>query len=375
MLLTLLILIVCVSYFVYNLRYEFLNFPLFLLARLQGHRFKLAKTQQEIKEALMLTDKGHGIEELIATPAFEPILSLESVNGKQWIELKKNFLIFQKFLPSIQQLGIVAKHEMNKKLNEHSAELNSKDISILTLRIFVNWMFNEVDSFNNVLSEEKLNKIYESSIEYRKQIAFKGVGCQAKKQESVDIIVNLLKNSEKYKNVFVDWSQPEYFSVVMQPFIISPMINVSDIAVSVKQNIHKLEQFNNDTSSFIDYAIFNAHPFPVLERFDKKTNTQIFIKITDLKEEKYNYGYGPRACLGRLYAREFLNEFFEPILQNHRTINFMPQKDHLYSGRDNDNGNLTESIYQLKMMAKIYSSLILERVRLQFKSISVDYQE
>ena len=374
MFLTLAVLISCVIYVVYNLRYEFLNFPLYLLARLQGHRFKLARTPEEIKEALMLTDKSHGIEEMIATPAFEPILSLESVNGEQWIELKKNFLIFQKFLPSIQQLGIVAKHEMNKKLHS-AAELNSKEISILTLKIFVNWMFNEDDCFNNILSEENLNKIYESSIEYRKEIAFKGVGSRAKKQQSVDIIVDLLKSSEKYKNVFRDWSQPEYFSVVMQPFIISPMINVSDIAVSVKQNLSKLEQFNYDTSNFVDYAIFNAHPFPVLERYNKKTNTQIFIKLTDLKEEKYNYGYGPRACLGRLYAREFLKEFFEPILQNSDAIKFMPENGHLYSGRDNDNGNLSESIYQLKMMAKIYSSLLLKRVRLQFKSISVDYQE
>ena len=265
---------------------------------------------------------------------------------------------------------------MNKKMNESPAvELNSKEVSILTLKIFVNWMFNEVDSFNDVLSEEKLNKIYESSIEYRKQIAFKGVGSRAKKQESVDIIVDLLKKNEKYKNVFSDWCLPEHFSVIMQPFIISPMINVSDIAVSVKQNMSKLAQFNHDTDNFIDYAIFAAHPFPVLERFNKKTNTQIFIKITDLGEEKYNYGYGPRACLGRLYAREFLKEFFQPILQNNKTINFMPESGHLYSGRDNDNGNISESLYQLKTMARIFSRLIFERVKLQFKAITADYQE
>ncbi|XP_065644381.1 uncharacterized protein LOC136075362 [Hydra vulgaris] len=373
MFLTLVVLTSCIFYFVYNLRYKFLSFQLYLLTRIQGHRFKLAKTPEEIKEALMLTDKGRGIEELIATPAFDPILSLESVNGEKWVELKKNFLILQRFLPTIQQLGIVAKYEMTKKINKNkSSEFNSKDVSILTLKIFVNWMFNEVDSFNNILCEEKLNKIYKSSIEFRKQIAFKGVGSKAKKQESIDIIVELLKSSQKYKNVFHDWSQPEYFSVVMQPFIISPMINISDIAVSVKQNMHKIEKFNFDIDSFIDHAIFKAHPFPILERYNRKTQTHIFFKIEDLKEEKYNYGYGPRACLGRLYAREFLKNFFEPIIQNKQTIKFMPEKGHLYSGRDNDNGHLKESIYQLKMIAKILCSLFFERVRLYFKSISLD---
>jgi len=61
------------------------------MARLQGNKFRMAKTLDEIKKTLLLTDKGRGIEELIATPAWLPIISLESVNGSQWIELKRNY--------------------------------------------------------------------------------------------------------------------------------------------------------------------------------------------------------------------------------------------------------------------------------------------
>lgn len=364
-------------YFIYKLRYEFSFFPLYLIAKLQGHKFRIAKTYEEIKETLMLTDKGRGIEELIATPAFLPIISLESVNGSEWIQLKRNFLVLQKYLPPVQELGQVTKYELEKLTSRtQMQEVDSKYISILTLKIFVNWMFNEPGCFKDILSDEKLEKIYNSSIEYRKEIAFKGVGCKLKKQESVDIIVELLEKSDKYSSVFSDWSQAEYFSVVMQPFIISPMINVSDIAVTVKQNLAKLKEFNYDTSSFIDYAIFIAHPFPLLERYDKKTNTQIIINLSDFKsDEKFNYGYGPRACLGRLYAREFLKEFFDPILNKGETLNYAPEKNHLYSGRDNDNGNVAESIYQLKSLSKIIFKLFMERVSLKFNTISIDYSK
>jgi hypothetical protein len=376
MIYTLIVLVGFLSYFIYRLRYEFSYFPLFLMARLQGNKFRMAKTLDEIKKTLLLTDKGRGIEELIATPAWLPIISLESVNGSQWIELKRNFLILQKHLPSVQHLGLVTKHEMNKFLAKSQTinEINSKHLAILTLKIFVNWMFNELNTFDDVLSEEQMERVYQSSIEYRKEIAFKGVGCRIKKQESVDIIVGLLKKNEKYKNLFNDWSQPEFYSVIMQPFIISPMINVSDIAVTVKKYINKYKEANFEINAFIDHCIFVAHPFPLLERYDKKTNTQIFINLGDfIQDEKYNYGYGPRACLGRLYAREFLKEFFEPILINNESINYMPEKMHLYSGRDNDNGDLKESLYQLKSLGKILFGLFMERMQSNVKAISTDY--
>ena len=374
MVLYLLVIGASLLYFVLKLRYEFSYFPLFLIAAIQGQRFKVARTIEEVKKALMLSDKGRGIEELIAMPAWEPILSLESVNGSKWIELKKNFLILQKHLPSVQQLGIVAKHEMNKFIgNNQNTELNSKEISILALRVFVNWLFNNSETDADILTKNQLETIYESSMEYRKELAFKALGCKAKKQDSVDIIVDLLQNSEKYGNVFNDWKQPEYYSVIMQPFIISPMINVSDIAVTLKKDLTKFDsEFNNDTSSFVDYAIASQHPFPILERYNQNTNTQTVIILSDFKgEEKFNYGHGPRACLGRLYAREFLKEFFEPALIN-KSIQFLPEKLHFYSGRNNDNGNIQESIYQLKSLAKILYFLIMEKFSFQFKSKSIE---
>ena len=66
-------------------------------------------------------------------------------------------------------------------------------------------------------------------------------------------------------------------------------------------------------------------------------------------EKEINYGHGPRACLGRMYAREFLNTFFKTILKC-KSIQFNPEKRHLYSGRNNDVGNIRDSFYQIKFI-------------------------
>ena len=133
-----LIVLACFSYFILKLRYEFLYLPLYLIAKIQGHNFKIARSIDEVKRALMLSDKGRGIEELVAQPAWAPILSLESVNGPKWIELKTNFLYLQKHFSSIRHLSFVTKYEENKFLHKcPNAQMNSEDISKLTLKIFV----------------------------------------------------------------------------------------------------------------------------------------------------------------------------------------------------------------------------------------------
>ena len=335
-------------------RYEFSYFGLYVVTLLQKRNFKIAKTSKDVQRALCLRDKGVAIEELIAAPAWLPILSIESVNGKKWIQLKANYAIFHKHLPTVSELGSKARDEIKTFLNLNKGTvLDSKMISLMTLKIFLKWLF--VDSDLLEVNQDMLEHVYESSLEYRKEIAFKGKGCQTRKQMVVDIVVKLLNKSKRYYNIFPDWTQPECFSVVLQPFIISPMINVSDIAVSIEKYASNYNK--KDINSFIDYCILMEHPFPMLERYDASTNTQIFINLSELKDARFNYGYGPRACLGRLYAIEFLKEFFQPIL-NLNYENFKPKVNHLYSGRDNDRSNLKESFYQVKYFLKKSFSLL-----------------
>jgi hypothetical protein len=378
--LTYLIKFTVIIYLIYalgQLRHKYAYLPLYLITVIQGKKFKIATDSKEILNTLKLTDKGRSIEELFSCNAFLPILSLESVNGPIWEELKHNFMIFKQFLPGSEILSKIALEESFDLINENKV-IDSKQISISTIKIFLKWIFcqehlslkengndqtTDFTFINNKLNDDILNSLYLASLEFRKEIAIKGKGDYRLKVESVDIIVKLL-NESKYNKVF-DWKKPIHYSVVMQPFVISPMINMSDIAVSVKEFESDYNKFQ-DNLSYIETCLFKSHPFPILERFDKESNTQIFIDMrtlenaTDIKDNKINFGYGIRSCLGRIYARDFLNSFFNTKLRTYEK--FLPKLNHLYSGRDNDNINFKETVYQLTILIKILVNLVLEKL-------------
>ncbi len=186
-----------------------------------------------------------------------------------------------------------------------------------------------------------------------------------KKQDAVDIMVHLLSNNSRYKSMF-DWKVPTNYSAVLQPFIISPMINVSDISVAVKKHINVYDKLDKDIGQYVDFCIESEHPFPVFERYDHVTNTQFFIDLSKIENESsdksyaFNYSHGPRACTGRHYAREFLNRFFSVILER-EAIDFRPNELHFFSGRDNDNGNLSESWYQVKLVCAIMYDILKKK--------------
>jgi len=149
------------------------------------------------------------------------------------------------------------------------------------------------------------------------------------------------------------WNLPEYYSVIMQPFIISPMINISDIMVNLQVLFEngKLNKSQIIDNNIINRIIFTAHPFPILERYDPVTSTQYFIPLDTLSNyELYNYKYknlvfgtGERKCSGQKYAYIILKLFIKLYHDNNERIR--PILNHKYSGRDNDSFYIYEVLY------------------------------
>jgi hypothetical protein len=78
-----------------------------------------------------------------------------------------------------------------------------------------------------------MNLLSDGSIEWRKELAMKGIGNKIIKLKCIDKIIDLIKSNKLVYDIFKeDWFKSEYYSVIMQPFIISPMINISDIMVN-----------------------------------------------------------------------------------------------------------------------------------------------
>jgi len=261
-------------------------------------------------------------------------------------------MIFKEMLPPINILSEIASNEANLLISE-GILVDSAQISRSTVKIFLKWLLYDNQNLYHLINENFCDRLYKASLEFRKEIAIKGKGSIEIKKESVSLVVNLIKQS-KYSKLF-DWDKPIFYSIIMQPFVISPMINMSDIAVNIGKyynNRKNLESFEE----FVEYCIYVDHPFPFLERFDSNTNTHILIDLTNLKHNSnfdgklLNFGMGKRSCLGRVFAKEFLNSFFKNLSVYH---SFKPNENHLYSGRDNDKVNLNQSLYQIKTILKV----------------------
>ena len=168
--------------------------------------------------------------------------------------------------------------------------------------------------------------------------------------------MQIIKKTKKIYDIFDDkWNSPEYYSVIMQPFIISPMINVSDIMTNYQLLINnkKIQINEKITNDLIDKIIYSYHPFPILERYDSIKNIQYFIPLDNLTNyENYDnntkilsFGYGPRRCAGSQYMYKIMEILLNSYQEN--VCLFNPIKNHKYSGRINDIFHLYESLYML----------------------------
>ena len=145
------------------------------------------------------SDKGSFIEEKIATYAWSPILSLESVNGQTWEDLKSRFLVFQKYLPATEKLSQVTQSILSTQ--DLNIEINAQKVVQITVACFVKWIFNrDWDS--------EWNFVCEASWEWRKEIAVKGKADMLIKRKTIDWIIDLI-NQSKYHEIFGEqWSKP-----------------------------------------------------------------------------------------------------------------------------------------------------------------------
>lgn len=299
------------------------------------------------------SDKGSCIEEKIATPAWSPVLSLESVNGSLWEDLKSRFLIFQKHLLPIEELAQITRKIVSSQ--DLNIDIDAKQVVRITLACFIKWLF-------NLDWNPQWEFVCEASWEWRKEIAVKGKANTSIKSQTVNWMIDLINQSKYYELFGEEWSKPEYYSIILQPFILSPMINMSDIAVSTSKH----------PELSINELIHYYHPFPILERYISqdliintndnssiliKANTQVFIPLDRIgQSQRYDnqkwspFGVGPRKCLGNQYAIIFLTEFIAH-LKNHPK--FVPEKRHKYSGRNNDDLTFSESMYQFIVFAKL----------------------
>ncbi len=325
--------------------------------------------------------KGTFIESIFAIPAWRPLYSIESEDGEKWQQMASSCSGILKALPWKTKIPSLAA----KYITATQGIIDGEAISRITLKIMYELLFEKC------ISVENETLFYTASIEWRKEIALKGKGDISIKQIFSQELMNILHNS-KYQEGFIHHSADPmiWLSVLAQPFIISPQINVSDIMVSVFHFLRKHPDIYaqaknaaaNNNDAFITAIILEsmrlAHPFPILERQltcdleieGKKylAGTQVLIPLDQFKHtlifdltpwlEKTNayqkivFGAGRRMCLGKLLAESLMTNMLKSMLFHIADERIQPSINHLHSGRNNDgNSSFTESLYQARQFS------------------------
>jgi hypothetical protein len=122
-------------------------------------------------------DKGSFLKQKLFGPAWSPVLSLESVNGETWRDLKSKFIIFQKHLPPLDKLILSTRNIL--AASDQNIEIDADQIVHLTVACFVKWIF-------NLNWNPEWNFVYEVSWEWRKEIAAKRKADPKMKRKTVD---------------------------------------------------------------------------------------------------------------------------------------------------------------------------------------------
>ena len=399
-------------WFVLKIRYgsSSRSFILKSLQLLQGRRSIILNSDDKLcKLVLDSSDtKGKGIEYFFALNGWAPIFNSESVDGDRW---KKLIAIFRKIIPCLDYSerieNLVNKH-VGRILKEIKV-IDCKGLELLTLRIFFELLFKR-----EVKTAEDEELLLNATGEWRKHVAQKGNSKLPLKQSMITKIVEYASESEfNFEQIKNEHKASTYeaISMFMQPFIISPIINITDIfaefflllskhpeyqqkiKISLLENEKK--EKNENTLTMILCCIYETlrlkHPFPIFERDVQRTidyngrhitkGTHVYIELDSFVQEKSYFperwldneyyknkswilfATGPRMCAGKQIATLIMEGMIKQMLLQ-TNFNWEQMKvwvGHGISGRRNDNSfGIEETQYQIKALLKGYGRIVKE---------------
>ena len=339
--------------------------------------------------------KGRFLEERIACPAWEPIRSVESVDGPEWEALSGTFRTVFRRLRWRERLPAAVEREVARVVASEGAVVDAPTLSRITASALHHVVFGVR------APAEVLDLMYAASVEWRKEIAIKGSGDRKVKDAFVTWLDGALRRSCWADLVESEEHGSRVLSAIAQPLLISPQINIADIFVTLFAELEKdpdrMAQVRTWAEqgevALLNGAVMEAirlgHPFPVLERWMTRDvdvggrhfgkGTQVFMMMDSLqqddgfKPERWTgprgdnpyaslpFGSGPRMCTGRPLAEMLMVELLRSLLTQVPANRLQPQVGNPYSGRANDG---KDDIGGILHQVRVFGRVLLQSVGL-----------
>jgi len=337
---------------------DIFNLYIKILGFIHGTTMYVIRDVKTMKKIMKNSDiKGStGLEQLLSKHNWEPILSIESEDGENWVKLRGYFDVIYNKLQWTDKLPLIIKN-ICQKYTTNNKIIDSHIISACVGSIMVKLLF-DYDC-----NQDEIDLLVETRDDYAKTLSLNGAPYTNLRLKSFNFIKDLLVDKINDKEEIVEW-----VSVYFQPFIISPMINITDLFASLPKFIETKEDVDNLTILKNDKLLLELldfqHPFPLLERivehsFDniKKGDHVMFLVDDDEKKIRninpgintgIRFGNGPRGCPGQNMAIVLFQGLVKELYNDDKSI-FCPSVNHYYSGRTNDN----YSFYKIKSLLKL----------------------
>ncbi|KAI9911848.1 hypothetical protein PsorP6_009042 [Peronosclerospora sorghi] len=306
---------------------------------------------------------------MLSLPRWSPLISLESISGAQWHRMKANFSILTQVLQPISHLSTIFQSR-SRELLESETVIDALKLNKLAVACFYEWVF------ERPFEDEKFSVVCQATWEWRKQLALKGYADKKVTRQTVLWCLDEIRRTPKLYDLFRNkWVEPEFYSLILQPFVISPAINLTDVAVALKEWVLVTPTNESITSEIIRQCICIAHPFPIVERYFPNgnakigigPNTHILIPLDEMAGDAFaagvdlSFGAGPRACVGRHMAMKAMTGLFTDEFV--RSNKFQPKLNHKYSGRHNDGKEtVMETLHQVLVAVEIVTAVAWTRL-------------
>jgi len=307
--------------------------------------------------------KGKSLEYLIATPVWFPLINIESIDGPVWKRLRGLVLQILKTTNFKTRIPEIIKRQVSNFATDSRVTNNF----LTRINITVIWEL----LFRTQPEEKVVADICHLVEHMRGSIAMKIAKMDdegALKYQTMRYVLDAAKAVPELKAIEENSEyEIEFCTAMLQPFFISPGINIADIFVPLLQNAQKspcLQRCLEDkemAKNLVQESIFVKHPFPIFERDLSKNvgpfkkNSHIYFMNLDSQnkgdefcperwcDSKFHrenfwklFGAGSRNCVGAQLALVWLPELIYNLHERFGFDNLVPWEGHKHSGRTND---------------------------------------